>query len=115
MAQRCRLPASQCITMSTPLCRWLQQSGQVRSGLPREERMDPGQAVPCCPGRALLPGAPVMLRFPVSSRAMNQPLRNSRLSCKMLCTFPAGRPARVVSNPTSSRKRDVVFSSLGES
>lgn len=113
--RRCRLPASRCIATNTPLCRWLQHSGRVWSGLPWEERTDPGQAVPCCPGRALLPGPPVVLRFPVSSHAMRQPPKNRRLSCKTSRAFPAGRRARAVSTPTASRKRDVFFSSAGES
>lgn len=41
--------------------------------------------------------------------------RNSRLSCKTPRVFPAGRRARVVSTPSANGKRDVVFSSSGES
>lgn len=75
---------------STPLCHWLQHSGRVWPSLPWEERMDLRQAMPHCPGRALLPGPPVVLRLLVSSHAMNQCPKTAGLAAKHHASFLLG-------------------------
>jgi len=102
--RRCWLPASWCIAISTLLCHWLQHSGRVSPSLPWEERMDPGQTVPCCPGRALLPRPPVMLRFPVSSCAMSQPQKMAGLAAKHHAPFLLGaKPGRSALPPPAGK------------